>query len=266
MKILIGVNHADYANLADLANAQKQTWASVNDEDVQIIWATGKNSWKFFTALDARFFSVLGKPYLGSFAKPFMDFLGFATPKKPPKYAFNASERSLKAKCLSTKMLSTRKNLAVLNYFLNETIADFYLQVNSSSYVNITTLKNFLKRYSGDDEFASGELIRDPIQNNPPVITGAGRLLSRFAARKIMENFKMLKHNTVEDLVMGRVINELQIKTLEVPMKHINSSDSVEKINEIEGLEHYIFWCKSGIKHLNDAQIMKDLHMKLQSK
>ena len=86
LNLLIGVGHVNLEPWISINMTQKTSWRTRKSDETKIIDLISFDKIKIIPKLDYWFISQLHKKYVGSIAKPFMDFASIITPKKIPKY------------------------------------------------------------------------------------------------------------------------------------------------------------------------------------
>jgi hypothetical protein len=153
------------------------------------------------------------------------------------------------------------KDLAILNYFVQEREEDFILMTTSSSYIHY---KHLVKKVSGlsNQDFYGGVV---PYQG-ANFAAGNNRIISRSAAEKLVSHRIYFDPGYIEDVAMGRGFSKLGIELVPLPSYNFTDIEGVESLATEDFLNNYHFRMKSGsFKKRQDVSIMHSLHDRIQN-
>ncbi|CAN2231056.1 hypothetical protein [Candidatus Planktophila dulcis] len=151
------------------------------------------------------------------------------------------------------------KDLAILNYFINERSEDFILFTTTSSYIHYAHL---IERVSGLDaqDFYGGVVPYEGAK----FVAGNNRLISRSAVVKLLNHRSYFDPGYIEDVAMGKAFERLKIKLDSLPSWNFTDIQGVETLTEEIFLKNYHFRMKSGsFGNRLDVPIMLSLHNKI---
>jgi hypothetical protein len=151
------------------------------------------------------------------------------------------------------------KDLAVLNYFLEQTSCDYLYMTTNNSYLNFNNLKKLMsdtpqtKFYGGAKAYDGAEFA-----------AGNSRLISRDVVELIVKNKGKFSLHLIEDLAIGELVKSLNLVFTPLPSLIVDNVESLAKLSDHELKEHFHFRVKSGsMTSRNDVQIMSRLHERL---
>lgn len=110
----------------------------------------------------------------------------------------------------STRDMS-KKNILAFEYVLKNFDFDFIFRTNTSSYVNLNNLKNFINcNLSNEDYVYCGKVMEtnDMQGNNCIYVNGAGIILSRKTLQAIVDQKDKLDYLLWDDLGLGKLLTE----------------------------------------------------------
>ena len=151
------------------------------------------------------------------------------------------------------------KDLAILNYFINERNEDFILFTTTSSYIHYDHL---LERVlsSKAQNFYGGVVPYEGAN----FAAGNNRLISRSAAVKLLDHRGYFDPGYIEDVAMGKAFERLKIKLVALPSWNFSDIQGVETLTKDIFLNNYHFRMKSGsFRNRLDVPIMLSLHNKI---
>lgn len=151
------------------------------------------------------------------------------------------------------------KDLAILNYFVNKRTEDFILFTTTSSYIHYDHL---LARVSNlDDKNFYGGFVPYEDAN---FAAGNNRLISRSAAKMLLNQRGYFDPGYIEDVAMGKAFERLKIKLVPLPSWNFTDIQGVQSLTKEIFLENYHFRMKSGsFGNRLDVSIMLSLHNKI---
>jgi hypothetical protein len=151
------------------------------------------------------------------------------------------------------------KDLAILNYFINERKEDFILFTTTSSYIHYDHLLKSVSSFNAQN-FYGGVV---PYQG-ANFAAGNNRLISRSAAETLLRHRSYFDPGYIEDVAMGKAFERLKIKLVPLPSWNFTDIQGVRTLTKQNFLDHYHFRMKSGSsKNRLDVSIMLCLHDKI---
>lgn len=242
---------------------QVPTWIKTCPKEIEIINLYGKTPSKFIRNLDLlheklRWSPTLQGPIhiLDRFLTKFLSRLDNAD----WKIESNNNIKNLIVNVASTNLTLPNVEIALFNYFIKNTNADFLYMSNTSSYVNIQKLNKLLK------ELPKNNIYGGTMMNFAGInfASGANRILSRDTVKFIIENFRDWDFQYLDDVSMGKLLEQKNFLNVEIPsiefrnIKEIESTD----LSNIKSIIH--FRLKSGNqKSRKDVDLMNHVHKKL---
>jgi hypothetical protein len=126
-----------------------------------------------------------------------------------------------------------KKTICAFEYLLNMEF-DFILRANSSSYVNIDKLVEYIqnipteKYYGGSPISFFGGGIKDEDELNPPkkCAHGCGFLLSRDLVELIVEKQNQWGHHMIDDMALCRFMKDNDIEITEYPRIEVSKYEN----------------------------------------
>jgi hypothetical protein len=205
-------------------------------------WLRWKNRW--FASLLRLMDRIRGIPIL------------YFIPRVSPSVELKTNSLALHVHFPDTYQNVRWKDLAILNYFVNEREEDFILFTTTSSYIHY---KHLITRVSelNNQDFYGGVV---PYQG-ANFAAGNNRLISRSAAEKLLRHKIFFDPGYIEDVAMGRVFLKIGINLTPLPSCSLTDTHGVKSLTKEDFLKNYHFRVKSGsFKNRQDVLIMHALH------
>lgn len=264
-KLAIAISHALVKPWDEIKIAQEETWITNNSYDSQIIFYLSKNPPLFLKNFDYFVEKYRFSKKFGIFISKLNVLTSNLISHKIPKYIFTEEKKELVVNSWSTYQLFGRRNLALFDWFINYTDCDFLFQTNVSSYLRVEYLQDILKKFSKNELVYAGAII-NPDDLKFPIVSGAGKLLSRELIMEILNNKNLLKFDNLEDVALAELISKLGVKAINLPRLDLPNLPTIKKYSDVELREYFHFRCKSDSNPRKDVQIMKELHRRLSGK
>lgn len=244
--------------------AQEKTWITNRTNDCQVIFYLAKPSPLLLKKYDNFVEKFRFSKKYGKFISRLNILTNNLISHKIPNYIFIEAKQELIADSWSTYQSFGRRNLALFDWFINSTDGDFLFQTNVSSYIRVEYLQEILKKYDANDLLYAGAII-NPVYTTFPIVSGAGKLLSRKLILEILKNKNLLKFN-LEDVALAELISRLGVNAIELQRLDLPNLSTIKKYSNQELGEHFHFRCKSDSNPRIDGQIMRELHLRLSDK
>jgi hypothetical protein len=146
---------------------------------------------------------------------------------------------------------------ALFKYFIEETTSDFLYMSNSSSYVNIENLLNFVSNLSPFEIYGGTMNTFAGID----YASGSNRIISRDLVKYVIDNFDQWDFTYVEDVSLGKILEGKYSKNPKIKSLTLESENEIENLSSgtIKATIH--FRLKSGsLKSRSDARLMRHVH------
>jgi hypothetical protein len=241
-------------------NGQLPTWIDNSPESVQIINIYGRTPGKVIRVLDIAHEKMRWSPLLQGPIHIVDRYLTkFLSKVDTPKWKIESDKNvtNLLVEIPSTNLTLPIVEIALFEYFLKFTDANFLYMSNTSSYIN---LKNLVQLVSN---FPTSEVYGGTMGNfsNIKFASGANRILSRDIVKFLVDNFKDWDFQYLDDVSMGKLLINKKVHEALIPslvfsnLKDIDDAD----VQIIKSNVH--FRLKSGNpSSRNDVELMKHLH------
>jgi len=144
------------------------------------------------------------------------------------------------------------KTLKMYEYILENFTFDYIFRTNSSSYVNIEKLKEFIIDKPKEKYYCGGEGNYAGI----PFASGSGYFLSRDMVEFVLDHRNEWDHTLIDDVSLGKLLHNKGIK--------IMTAKRFDFINGLHiDLSHYHYRVKNVGNRMVDSERMKLLHQKI---
>jgi len=217
-------------------------WTYWDSTHEKIRW---KNRW---VAAPLRWFDlILGFPFLNS------------VPSLETSTELSTFHLSLQVNCKDVYQFLRWKDLAVLDYFVNQDTADYLFMTTNNSYVNFSKLGSVIKTLPQHSLYGGVKAY-----DGATFAAGNNRILSRDVAIAILKHRRSFSAGYIEDVAMGALAKKLGIKFHELQSLVVESIDQLNDATDTELLSNFHFRVKSGsLSSRNDVEIMLNLHKRL---
>lgn len=146
------------------------------------------------------------------------------------------------------------KTIRAFEILLKNNDFDYIFRTNSSSYVNIKKLVNYL-----DDKplhnFYHGKIA---YYDDVEFASGCGYFLSKDVVKKIVENKNEFNHQIIDDVAIAYLLRDIGIYPTHAPRLDITSIPVPDNI-----FDYFHFRCKTNGDRTDDIKIMNELKNKL---
>ena len=108
-----------------------------------------------------------------------------------------------------------KKTIAAIDWAYKNLEFDFIFRTNTSSYVNIKNLKNYISNYCISSEYVYRGVIHQKKfadqEKSLDYVNGAGIILNRESVKKIIENSNNWDHTEWDDVALGKMFSLIGI-------------------------------------------------------
>jgi hypothetical protein len=243
-----------------LEEGQLRTWAPASQSDVLHVY--GKPLSSFLQKIDSKYWNlkwskIFGKPLL---IFEFLFFRGLKYYK--PNIEFATKSYTLNDRVIlmpDSYLFSIPKTLAFHRMAANLN-ADYIIFTTSSSYINISKLKEAL-RNAPREKFVGGRIVNS---KEKQFISGSFRVYSKDVISFMKDDVRKFRWWLAEDLAIGIYLTQNGYDLTDLPSLDLDSIDAVNNVSH-EALEKTLhFRLKSGVGKLrNDVSIMHQLHTRI---
>jgi len=270
--IQVGVFHTTREPWLSIAKfGQLPSWQSqdFNDFSVTYFYAKTSRAANFLDGIieklrweKGRNLSYAISYFLMAFFFPWREYIPKANFKEEADSGIAA--RALKVNIPELTCTMRWKKIAFLKYFLEETSSQFTVITNSSSVLNLKSIKKSLELIT----HTVGNVYAGPIgsAHDCDFISGAFTVLNRSAVNLLLENLKIMPVHVMDDVCFGTAFKKLGVELVNIDSLSIDSLSQLENIDTAKLSEYGHFRLKSGtLKNRNDVLLMKELIFKLQT-
>ena len=156
---------------------------------------------------------------------------------------------------------------SALSYLLKHEDFDYVVRTNVSSYWNVPLVRKYLEENQTESLYAG---VIGTVEDGSKVIkyaSGAGIVMSKDIARTLVSNYSKLDFNLIDDVAIGKLAEELDIKLTALQRLDVGRILSLLK-NQIKSQDFYHFRLKSefyyhGLRFRKDIILMNLLHRKV---
>ena len=262
VKAIIAISQQNTPPWSTIRIGQEKTWISRSISNCSIIHFSSKKPILIVKLINWFMEKYRYSEKFGKLVSLISIFVNKIVSRKIPKYIFNNTVNELYVDSYSTYFSFGRRTLSLFDWFINSTDAEFLFMTNTSSFINIQNFMKLVDQYDSSQLIYLGAII-NPNSNSFPIVSGAGKLLSRPLVLKILQNRELLQFNNVEDICLAELIFKLNVKAEALPRLDIPSIEHLEKLPNGILLQHFHFRCKSEKLPRNDAQIMEMLDARI---
>ena len=217
-------------------------WTYWDSTHEKIRW---KNRW---VAAPLRWFDEL-------VAFPFLSTI----PSMKPSGAIENTDSCFEISCKDAYQFLRWKDLAILQYFVHSTSADYIFMTTNNSYLNFAELSHFVNSLP-PDSFYGGVAPYEGAN----FAAGNNRFLSRDVAVLILRNRRGFSAGDIEDVALGKIVTSLGYSFQPLKSLVLQSLQDLESASDEDLLDNFHFRVKSGpLTSRNDVSIMLKLHSRL---
>ena len=154
----------------------------------------------------------------------------------------------------------TLKTLTAMKFALDNYEFDFLLRANSTCYLNLASLKQYLSKNPESTLYAG------PIARGKEFVSGWGILLSRESVGILVKSYTRADQQYFDDEAVGKVLKRMNITPWELPFIEIFSNQDLEQMSNEEMRKTPFFRMKftqNGARR--DDFLMRALHRRVMS-
>lgn len=260
--VLIAVGQANTEPwLSIWKEGQEKTWVKDSVTGSRVIHFTSKNAPYLVKKFDKIHESIRYRKTLGLWQGRLDKISTKFISRKIPKYLFSTESNILSVNSWSTYYFFGQRNIALYDWFLQNTNDDFLFVTNTSSYINQKKLLHIVQNFDSTEAIYAGYLL--PEGGKEQFVSGAGRLLSRKSVEIIKSNWNKHTHETLEDVCLGLFMKLMGIIAIPLPRVSLPSTESVVLLPDSVVSTEFNFRCKSQEIPRKDVEIMKLLHERI---
>ncbi len=271
--LMVAIVHANRPPWASIAtDGQGTTWLSGPSEgtDVPVFYIQGAGPSWAASAFDATHERLRWQQSSRSVAPRLLravDFVGtYPFRRWVPRWHLaevgQLPRPSLIARVPDTYLTAVYKELALFDFFLSRTTADWLYMTTSSSYVRVDKLLATAGSLSPSRVYAGTRIVA----GRREFASGANRLFSRDVVDDVFRSRTLWDRSLLEDLGLGKLAERLGLSVRPLPSLNIDSVAEVWSlpVDILAGSFHYRV--KSGpLDRRNDVGVMRALHERILS-
>ena len=146
-----------------------------------------------------------------------------------------------------------RKTIACFEYVLEHCTFDVIFRTNTSTYIDLPELSDFVAGRAHSSRFYAGVLGTRPL----PFASGSGYFLSRDLVELLVREQARLSPDLVDDVAVAAVLAEFDVTPEPAPRQDF---DRVRDLRDLDRSQ-FQFRCRTQSWHrLEDARIMRGIH------
>ena len=160
----------------------------------------------------------------------------------------------------SSYIFGGRRLLGTIKWFLDENQSQYLLVTTTSSLINVKNLEKRLRKLDTNSLVYAGHLLGD---GDSRFVTGAGQLINRQTAKIVVEHAREYPHRMLNDVALGQLLRNHNVKAIEIPWVWVKSVDEVSRL-DLETLgSAFHFRVKTSTNPRTDDLVMRALHTRL---
>ena len=243
-------------------NGQLPTWVNRFKNDYEIVNVSGlalSAMWKKFDTFHERqrYSARFGK-WQGRLDYFFIPWLKRNIPSSKEVPA--SIIREILIKTNSSYIFAGRRLLGTIKWFLEENESQYLLLTTTSSLINVKNLQRRLRELDTKSPVYAGHLLGD---GDSRFVTGAGQLINRQTAKIVVEHAREYPHRMLNDVALGQLLRNHNVKAIEIPWVWVKSVDEVSRL-DLETLgSTFHFRVKTSTNPRTDDLVMRALHTRL---
>jgi hypothetical protein len=149
------------------------------------------------------------------------------------------------------------KTLATLQFVLGRSDWEATWISNTSSYVRLDELQNWMEGRSGQGVYAGARTV----YRGNEFVSGTGVFMSRDVVEAVVANREEWEHDFLIDVALGRLCGRLGIGITHIPRLDIPHASFLDTVEPGEVLSYLHFRCKSNPRPEEEIRIMQRLHL-----
>lgn len=270
-KIMVVILHSEqYPWSSIIREGQFNTWVNcIDHEFIEVFYCFSKPPRKLIQILDetnelfrwklGAVFSSIRNILNKIVARPFQSFI-----PKIVEENFNGAPKGVKRlriKFPDMYLTARWRQIAVMQFFLNQQRCEHLLFVTSATYLNTERLREVIRKLSNEYIYAG------PVFGNPKekqFVSGAHMLFNRKSVEILLRNRKFVPVELLNDLGMGVAFARLGIRPQRLVTMNLSDSDQLNRIKQ-KDLETYHHFRLKSFKNgkRNDVKLFHELHGRL---
>ena len=244
------------------SEGQEKTWlADPIPDNCSIIHVFGNPPGRFTNFLDNLHETIRLK--YGRFSKLLRIFEDFITspllsyvPKASLTKAINSRFPAVQIHFLDTYLTIRWKFIGLFAYFINNTDADYIFITTTNGYVRLKTLMGFTAKLPQNNVYTGAYT-----WEGSHFVSGCNIILSRDVVLKLLNNKRLFRAGTIDDVELARVLGQIGIRHFGHPLINISTYSELSQLSNKTLIENYHFRMKSGpISDRSDVILMHQLH------
>jgi len=270
-KIMVAIIHSEqYPWSTIIREGQFNTWVDcIDHEFIEVFYCFSKPPGKLIQILDetnelfrwklGAVFSSLRNTLNKIIAKPFQSFI-----PKIVEEDFNGAPKGVKrlrVKFPDMYLTCRWRQIAVMQFFLNQQKYEHLLFVTSATYLNTERLREVIRKLSNEYVYA-GTVFGKPKEKQ--FVSGAQMLFNKKSAEILLRNRKFIPVELLNDLGTGVAFARIGIRPQKLVSMNISDSDQLNRIKQ-KDLESYHHFRLKSFKNgkRNDVRLFHELHGRL---
>jgi hypothetical protein len=211
-------------------NGQLPTWVNRFKSNYEIVNVSGlalSAMWKKFDTFHERqrYSARFGK-WQGRLDYFFIPWLKRNMPSSKEVPA--SIIREILIKTNSSYIFAGRRLLGTIKWFLEENESQYLLLTTTSSLINVKNLERRLRELDTKSPVYAGHLLGE---GDSRFVTGAGQLINRQTAKIVVEHAREYPHRMLNDVALGQLLRNHNVKAIEIPWVWVKSVDEVSRLD-----------------------------------
>lgn len=149
------------------------------------------------------------------------------------------------------------KKLAAVNYFLDNSTAEYLILINPSTFINLNSLRTFIQDNSYVKHLYAGQVSRSA---DSEFIVGSFILMNRLVAQLLLEKVWKIPLHTLDDVAFGKYLSDRGVGVTECPTIEIDKLEGLSQSREeLRNFVNFRIKTKDPDRALNDVAVMARL-------
>ena len=162
---------------------------------------------------------------------------------KAGKNSYFSSNNEITVKAGSSSIDIGKKNIEAFDFVLKNFEFDYLFRTTTTSYVNINQLKKFInEKLINKEDIYCGKILETKDHKGDPIqfVSGAGILFDKKLLKQIVQNQNKIDFELWDDVGLGKLISELNVKPIEGQRYDITGNIFKQKVD----FNHYHYRCR----------------------